>query len=135
MKNKIVAVKKDDKVEGITKDNYEKVVDRAEHLRERLTKHYNEHKGFPSLRYIIESWGFNISLKALCRHRKKVMEVLGVKTLGKPTNVLPRPKKAKEPKVAKKATVHPAKAHKAHKAEEPVAVAAAPAATEEVKTE
>lgn len=88
-------MKKGEKVESITKDNYKQVVARAAALREKLRDHHHQHNGFPSLRYIIEKWGFRMSLKALCRHRTAVMRELGITSMEKPTHVLPRPKKKK----------------------------------------
>ena len=88
-------MKKGEKVGSITKDNYKQVVARAAALREKLREHHQEYKGFPSLRYIIEKWGFRMSLKALCRHRTAVKDELGLAVVGKPTHVLPRPKKKK----------------------------------------
>lgn len=92
-----------EKVQGITKENYQDVVNRAQEFRQRLKSHYEEHNGFPSLRFAIEKWGFQMSLKAAFRHRKAIMEELGLTEVGRPTHSLPRPKKA--PKNVEKATV------------------------------
>lgn len=86
-------MKKGEKVGAITKENYKDVVARATEVRERLKEHYQEKGGFPSLRYVIENWGFQMSLKAMWRHRNAVMKELGIESVGKPTDQLPRPKK------------------------------------------
>ncbi len=75
-----MAMKRTDKVTAITKENYREVVGRADAVKEKMKAYYREHGNFPSLNYMYEKWGFNMSLKALWRHRESVkisLEVTG----------------------------------------------------------
>jgi len=91
------------RVNAITAENYQDVVNRATEVRERMKKHYEETGGFPSLRYVIETWGFQMSLKAMWRHRNTVMKELGISSPGRPTDQLPR--RQRTPGPAEPATV------------------------------
>jgi len=89
-------MKKNEKVDSITKENYQTVVERAVALRQQFREHYEEYSGFPSLSHVINVWGFNMSLKALCRHRTQVMKELGVIEIGKPTHTFRQKRRERE---------------------------------------
>jgi len=78
-----------DKVTTITSDNYRDVCGRAEEIRavlkEALSKDPPES---PSLRVLQQRFG--VSLKALFRHRRKVLDELGMEACPRPTSTVPR---------------------------------------------
>jgi len=91
----VIEVDRGEKVKGITKANYKANMARAGELKHMLLEHFQSTQGFPSHRFIQQTWGFNISLKAIIRHKRKVLESLGLDPMSKvpTTTQLPRPKK------------------------------------------
>ena len=88
-----VGVANNEKVAGICKANYQANLRRAKELKEKLTECLERTGGFPSHRYIISTWGINISLKAIIRHKKNLLRDLGREGEKVPTTVeLPRKK-------------------------------------------
>ena len=88
-------MKRGTKVKKINKRNYKDVCDRAKQLESRLRAAIK--KGdFPSLHYMREKWGFQLSDAALMRHRKRVMKELKIRKTPKATLKVPRKKRAKK---------------------------------------
>jgi len=77
-----VAVDAGEKINKVTEANYAANMARAQALKAKLRAHVDSTGGFPSHKTIQVDWGFNISLKALCRHKKILATELGLK---KPT--------------------------------------------------
>jgi len=77
-----VAVEAGEKINKVTEANYAANMARAQALKAKLRAHVDSTGGFPSHKTIQMDWGFNISLKALCRHKKILATELGLK---KPT--------------------------------------------------
>ena len=91
-----VEVANDEKVTGITKSNYKANLARADELKQQLTDHFQDTGGFPSHRYIQQTMGFNISTKAIIRHKRNILKALGKDPMVQvpTTSELPRAKKA-----------------------------------------
>ena len=88
------------KIGGITKENYKANLARANELKERLVNHLEETGGFPSHRYIQKIWGYNISLKAIIRHKTRILQAQNIDPeYVKTTDQLPRSKKTQTTEV------------------------------------
>ena len=86
-------MKRTDKVRKVTKKNYAEVCKRAQELKNKLRQALKAGKG-PSLHFMVEKWGFQMSDAALERHRKNVMTELGLRKTPKATQVLERKRHA-----------------------------------------
>jgi len=91
-----VGVANNEKVKGICKANYQGNLRRAKELKAKLTECLDRTGGFPSHRYIINSWGFNMSLKAIIRHKKNLLRDIGREGEKVPTTIELSRKKNKE---------------------------------------
>jgi len=100
-----VTVNNDEKITGITKANYKANLARANELKSKLVAHLAETGGFPSHRFIQKTWGYNISLKAIIRHKNRITQAQGLTDKVKTTDSLPRPKKAPKAEVQEVAQV------------------------------
>ena len=91
-----VTVANDERITGITKANYKANLARANELKAKLISHLAETGGFPSHRFVQKTWGYNISLKAIIRHKDRILQAQNLdKSTIKTTDSLPRPKKVK----------------------------------------
>jgi len=98
-----VQVENGEKIGGITKANYKANLARANELKGRLIVHLSETGGFPSHRFIQKTWGYNISLKAIIRHKSKIAKAQGLEKIAT-TDSLPRPKKVAKAEVQEPVT-------------------------------
>ena len=76
-----------EKVRAITSENYRDVCQRGEAIRQVLKEAYEAGEA-PSLRHLQQRFG--VSLKALYRHRRRVLDDLGIADCPRPTVTIPR---------------------------------------------
>lgn len=85
-------MKRGTKVKKITKKNYKEVCERANALEKKL-RQCIDNGDFPSIHFMAQKWGFNLSDAAMARHRKRVMKELGIRKTPKATLTIPRKRK------------------------------------------
>ena len=85
-------MKRGTKVKKITKRNYSDVCARAKELEKRIKASIAK-KEFPSLHFMRVNWGYKLSDAALMRHRRRVLDDLGIKKTPKATLKVPRKKR------------------------------------------
>ena len=86
------------KVKRVTKRNYGKVCERAKELEAKIRASAKK-KQFPSLHFMRDKWGFRLSDAALLRHRRNVLDELGIKKTPSPTLMVQRKKAKRAAKV------------------------------------